>query len=322
MAPLGILLDERFKQHDTGYGHPERPARLDAVAAGLNDSGLLDRLVRIEPEPIDLALLEQVHAPSYVQRVRAACEAGVRFIDTPDSAICRESYDVARLAAGGVVRAATQIGRGELQRAFCAVRPPGHHAEYDASMGFCLFANVVLAARALQREGGLERVLILDWDVHHGNGTQHLLEDDPSVMFISLHGDPRFTYPGTGFAEERGRGAGEGFTLNIPFMPGASDAEYRAAFDAQVMPKAEAFRPQAVIISAGFDAHADDPLANIELTDAAFAWMLRRTIEIADRHADGRVLSVLEGGYNLDVLRRCVAEHVRILSGGGAQPTS
>lgn len=314
MTRVGLVYDDRFKLHLTGPGHPERPQRMDAIRAGLEWAGLLTSCERVPATPVELETLSAVHHPLYIERVRKACEDGEPFIDTRDSMICTQSYDVALLAAGGTVNAARAIGRGEIQRAFCAVRPPGHHAEYAESMGFCLFNNVVVAARVLQREFGLERVLILDWDVHHGNGTQHLLEQDPTTLYISLHGHPHYLYPGTGFMEERGRGAGEGFTVNVPLPPGTRDAAYRAAFEQHVSPPAESFAPQAILISAGFDAHADDPIGNLSLSDDTFAWMGRQVLGWAARHAAGRVLSVLEGGYNLDVLRRCVAEHVQLLS--------
>jgi len=316
MVEVGLVFDERYKRHVPGAGHPERPARLDAIAAGLEWSGLFSRCLRIEPPRASEEQICRVHDPRYVARLKAACEAGQHFIDCTDSGICPDTYEIALLSAGGVIEAAERIGAGKLRRAFCAVRPPGHHAERDRSMGFCFFANVVLAARVLLDKYGLRRVLILDWDVHHGNGTQHLLEADPSVLFISLHGHPDYLYPGTGYAHERGIGPGEGFTLNIPFLPGSGDADYREAFTSQVIPAVERFEPQAIILSAGFDAHADDPLAFIELTDDAFVWMMRQVLELSRRYAEGRILSVLEGGYNLDVLRRCVAEHVQLLSGG------
>lgn len=314
MTRFGLLLDPRYQLHDAGFGHPERPARLDAIRAGLEWSGELATAARIEPRPIALDVLARVHAPHYIERVAKTCAAGRPFIDTPDSGICPHSYEIALLAAGGVAEAARQIGDGRLQRAFCAVRPPGHHAEYDFSMGFCLFANVVVAAHVLRHECGLQRVAIVDWDVHHGNGTQHLLESDPTVLFISLHGHPDHLYPGTGYEHEVGKGPGEGFTINLPMMPGATDDDYYAAFTRRVIPAIDRFQPEAILISAGFDAHAADPLANIDLTDDAFVWMLRRLLELADRHCEGRVLSALEGGYNLEVLRRCVSEHVHLLA--------
>lgn len=307
---LGLLLDERFQRHQTGRGHPERPARLDAVRAALEWNGALSTALQIEPIEIEQSVVQRLHTPDYLDRLEQACRAHAPYIDTPDSAICPESAHVARLAAGGVVETARALGRGLIDRAFCAVRPPGHHAERDRSMGFCLLNNVALAADVLRREYHLNRILILDWDVHHGNGTQHLFESDPQVFFISLHGHPDHLYPGTGYEHERGTGPGEGYTLNVPFRPGARDEDYRNAFRQKVLPAAEAYRPEIVLLSAGFDAHQADPIGCAALTDEAFVWMLQETRALANRYAGGRILSVLEGGYDLDALRRCVADHV------------
>lgn len=314
MVRFGILFDPRFKKHLTGFGHPERPERLDAIAAALEWSGLLAVSRRIEPEPIERALAERRHLPAYLDRLDRNCRSGARYIDSPDSTICSESFEIARLAAGGVVMAARLVGSGALQRAFCAVRPPGHHAEADRSMGFCLLNNVALAADVLQREFELRRILILDWDVHHGNGTQHLFESDPGVLFISLHGHPDYLYPGTGYADEVGVGPGKGYTLNVPFRPGARDPDYREAFRDKVLPAIEAYQPEVVIVSAGFDAHAADPIGCAALSDDAFILMLRELLVRAECYAQGRVLSVLEGGYDLETLRRCVSDHVGLLA--------
>jgi acetoin utilization deacetylase AcuC-like enzyme len=316
MEHVAIAFDERLKAHDTGPNHPERPARLDAVRAGLEASGLMAGCRRIAAEPLDLDAIHRLHAPDYVTRAREACAAGEPFIDTPDSMICPASFELARLAAGLVVETACSVARGEARRGFAAVRPPGHHAEASHSMGFCLFNNIALAADRLRYEFGMERVLIVDWDVHHGNATQHMFEADPEVFFISLHEHPDVQYPGTGYAYETGVGRGQGFTLNIPFRSGASDGDYEEAFRTLVLPRAETYRPQMVLISAGFDAHHDDPLGHVSLSDDAFVWMLRRLIELAERHCDGRLASVLEGGYHLDVLRRCVHDHVLTLDHG------
>ncbi|RMF75124.1 MAG: histone deacetylase [Planctomycetota bacterium] len=314
MRRLLIAYNDALRQHDTGPSHPERPERLAAVRAGLEWSGLLAESAMDAASPASQDVLTRVHDASYVDAVAAACARGDRLMGgDPDCPICTKSFDVARLAAGLAVDAARRVAAGEALRAFCAVRPPGHHAECDRAMGFCLFNNVALAANVFRDEAGFERVLIFDWDVHHGNGTQHLFEADPHVLFVSMHEHPDHQYPGTGYENETGIGAGQGATLNIPLMPGAGHAEACAAFDDRVAPRIDSFRPQAILISAGFDAHADDPLGHLTWSDETYVWLLRRLIEAADRHADGRIVSVLEGGYDLGVLRRCVGEHVQIL---------
>jgi acetoin utilization deacetylase AcuC-like enzyme len=234
-------------------------------------------------------------------------------VDVPDCAIGPETYSIARLAAGGVVNAARAIANGEVKRAFCAVRPPGHHAERDRAMGFCFFNNIALAAYTLKDEFDIQRLLILDWDVHHCNGTQNAFLVDPSVQVISLHGHPNYLYPGTGFEEETGIEAGRGYTMNIPFMPGAGDDDFHKAFKQRIIPAIGRFAPQVILLSVGFDAHVDDPIGNLALSDEVYDWMTEVMLELADKHCDGRLLSVLEGGYNLDVLRRCVTQHVKLL---------
>ncbi|MFH1747844.1 MAG: histone deacetylase [Planctomycetota bacterium] len=313
MNTAGILLDERFKRHTTDPGHPEKPERLDAVQAALDSSGILEKCTLLEPVPLSDALIQLIHAHDYLVRLDAACRQAYPYIDVPDCSIGPESYDIAKLAAGGVVKAARLVAGGDLKRAFCAVRPPGHHAEHDRAMGFCLLNNIALAAAVVKSEFNLDRLLILDWDVHHGNGTQHTFDADPSVLFISLHGHPNYLFPGTGFEDETGVEAGRGYTMNIPMMPGATDEDYREAFRTRIIPAVGRFAPQMFLISAGFDGHTDDPVGNLALTDVIYRWMMETVLELADAHAEGRVLSVLEGGYNLDVLGRCVAEHVRLL---------
>ena len=314
MSSFGLLIDPVFCRHKTGPGHPERPERIETLLRAFEQAGLTQQATRIEPTEIDENLLRRVHEPAYIRRLSEACATGRDWIDTPDSRICPESEWVARLAAGGVVEAARRVGRGELRRVFCAVRPPGHHAERDVSMGFCLYSNVALAAEALRAECGVGRLAIVDWDVHHGNGTQHIFEQDPDVLFVSLHGHPDALYPGTGYAHERGRGRGEGATLNVPLEPGTGDGAYRRAFEAQVRPVIERFGPEVVLISCGFDAHKDDPLGILELADETFAWLTDQVLALADRCAQGRIVSVLEGGYDLRTLARCATAHARQLA--------
>jgi len=311
MNMLGILQDDHYRQHDTGHGHPERPERLEAVKAGIAGSGMLDGATLIEPAPITDQQLLRVHTATYLRNVESACRQAWPYIDSPDCPISPESWDIARLAAGGVVRACRLVADGELRRAFCAVRPPGHQA--DRAAGFCLFNNVAVAARVLQDFYGIERLAIIDFDVHHGNGTQNTFYQDPSVLYVSLHGHPLYLYPHTGYEEETGDGPGRGYTLNIALRPGTNDDEYRELVRTRVIPELQRYAPQFFLLSAGFDAHAEDPLGNLRLTDDTFAWLTDTLVRVADQLADGRVVSVLEGGYNLAVLERCVAEHVRRL---------
>ncbi len=314
MQHVGLVFDERFERHVTGAGHPERPARLVAVARGLTEAGAVGcpRIDAVAAAPQDL---ERVHDAAYLRRAEESCAAGQPFVDVPDSAVCPESFEIAKLATGAVIAATHAVLAGRIRRAFCAVRPPGHHAERDAAMGFCLLNNIAVAARAAQHSGQAARVAIVDWDVHHGNGTQHAFEDDPSVLFISLHGHPLYLYPGTGFETERGVGAGLGATINLPLLPGTSDEAYRRVFEQSVVPAVDAFRPDLIMISAGFDAHADDPIGNLNLSDETYGWLTQRVVDLAEGHCRGRIVSVLEGGYNLDALGRSVREHVCALGG-------
>ena len=311
---VGLVLDPVFADHDTGPGHPECPERIRAVIRRLTDAGIAGRCVWVEPEEIDEVSIALVHDPAYVRWSGERCASGPGFLDTDDTYAGPASPRIARLAAGSLVALAGRVAGGELARGFAAVRPPGHHAERGYAMGFCLYNNVAIAARRLQRDHGIERVLIVDWDVHHGNGTQHLFEDDPSVLYVSVHQWP--LYPGTGAATERGKGPGVGFTRNLPLPPGSGDGPFLAALSDTLVADAERFRPEFVLVSAGFDAHVADPLAGLTVTTAAFEDATRILCDIADRHADGRLVSVLEGGYDLDALAESVAAHVETLIAG------
>jgi len=315
----GLIYDKRFLHHDTGPGHPERPDRLRAIVAALRSSGLWQQLQYLEFDAATPSRLERLHRPAYVHHVIETCASGMSYVDVADSAVCEASADLAMLAVGGVLRSASAVMAGEIDNAFCAVRPPGHHAETGRSMGFCLFGNVALAAESLIADHGLSRVAIVDFDVHHGNGTQHLLEDRSDVLFVSVHEDPAHQYPGTGFAHDVGQGDGTGFTLNVPLPPGSGDADYRAAFDDTVIPKLDAFAPEFVLLSAGFDAATADPLGGMRVSTTGFDEMTRKLLAVADRHAAGRLVSVLEGGYHLDALAAAVGVHVSALvESGGA----
>ena len=308
----GFLYDSRFLEHDAGRGHPERSERLVSTMAWLEGRDWFDDLVRVDPVMADPAWIETVHDASYIARAEETCRAGAPFLDVADVGVSRRSSDVARLAAGGALAMADGIVAGDVENGFVLSRPPGHHAERGMALGFCLFNNVAIAARYLQRTHGVDKVLILDFDVHHGNGTQHTFEEDPSVMYASIHQYPY--YPGTGAVSETGMGRGAGATVNCPVPAGAGDEEYQRAFNERILPAAEAFAPEFVIVSAGFDAHAADPLAQVRVSTECFAWMTGRIVEVADKHAGGRVLSMLEGGYNIDVLPRCVATHLEVLA--------
>lgn len=316
----GFVYDPAYLDHDAGVGHPERPDRLTAVMQFLQRQSWFSGFERLTPHPAARDWIEAVHAQRYVDRVEAACRRGLPYLDVFDVGICADSYEVAKLAVGGVLTLADAVVNRTIDNGFALVRPPGHHAEHDLALGFCLFNNIAIVARYLQRQHGLEKIAILDWDVHHGNGTQHSFEEDPSVLYISLHQYP--FYPGTGSRSETGKGKGQGATLNCPMSAGAGDEEYREAFTAQILPKLHVFQPQAVLISAGFDAHAADPLAQINLSTAFYGWMTARMMEIADRYAEGKLVSMLEGGYSLDALPRCVGAHLAVLAGAASSPAT
>jgi acetoin utilization deacetylase AcuC-like enzyme len=313
MRRTGYVYDERYLRHDPGTWHPERPDRLKAVQKNLQESGLTELMVPIQPYAAPLEWVERLHDPQYIRRFREACAQGKKIFEVPDCGICPESYEIARLAAGGVMAAADAVMGGEVENAFCAVRPPGHHAERDRALGFCFFNNVALGALYLLENYGLERVAIVDWDVQHGNGTQHLFETDPRVFYLSLHEAPQYCYPGTGYRREAGKGPGQGFTLNLPFPPRSGDEEYLEVFRKEGLPRLMEFAPQFIMISAGFDAHQSDPLAHMNLSREAYREMTRLLLDLARESADGRLIAVLEGGYNLEVLEECTEDLVRLL---------
>lgn len=309
----GLVYDERYLLHRPGEYHPERPARLEAIVQRLQNTGLMEEVVRIHPYEAPLPWIERLHDPEYVKRFQAACKKGLSIFMVPDCRICPESYDIALLSAGGVMAGVEAVMQGLVKNAFCAVRPPGHHAERNRALGFCFFNNVAIAAVYLLENFGLHRVAIVDWDVHHGNGTQHLFEEDPRVFYLSLHEDPTMCYPGTGFAREIGKGAGRGTKLNLPLPGGSGDREYLTALEQKGLPKLREYAPEFVLISAGFDAHQDDPLAHQNLTREAYKAMERMLLDLARETAGGRLVSVLEGGYNLTALADCVEDHLRLL---------
>lgn len=311
MGKTGLVYDPRYLEHDMGMGHPESPNRLLAIMQQLEQNGTAARLARITPRMAEDEWITQIHTATYVASLRKHAPVSGRVSLDPDTSMSPGSLTAAYLAAGGALAGVDAIMSKEVDHVFCAVRPPGHHAEANRAMGFCLFNNVAIAARYVQKKHGLARVLIVDWDVHHGNGTQHSFEGDPSVLFFSTHQYPH--YPGTGRESERGRGAGAGFTINVPMEAGEGDDEYRAIFQKVLVPAADEFKPDFVIISAGFDAHKDDPLAGMGLTEEGYRDLTGIVAGIAKRHAHGRVLSSLEGGYNLTALAAAVEAHIQAL---------
>ena len=317
---LAVLLDALYKDHLTGAGHPEQPARYDAVTRALESTHLLEGATRVQPRPANDDELALVHTASYIKSVRSEIGAlagrpnVVRDLSTGDVTYSARSLDVALNAAGGVLSAVDALFKSDTRRAHCAVRPPGHHATPNRGMGFCLFNNVALAARHAERKHGADRILIVDWDVHHGNGTQDTFYSDGSVMFFSTHQHP--WYPGTGMMHETGEGKGKGRIVNCPLPAGSGRDEILRAFRERLLPAADAFKPSLVIVSAGFDSRIGDPLGRFQLTDADFTALTEMAIEIAAKHAQGRLLSVLEGGYSLEGLAAAVTAHVRALKSG------
>src|SRR5919109_398577 len=287
VRPISFISHPDYLRHETGRRHPEEPARLTAIIRHLETTGMLADLVQAEPTEPSLDWLALAHTPEYIRAVEEACTRGVRALD-PDTYVSHDSYHAALLAVGGALLAVDHVMAGRAANAF-----------------------VAFAARYAQKRYGLKRVLIVDWDVHHGNGTQHAFEDDPSVLFFSTHQFP--FYPGTGRTAERGTGAGLGYTVNVPLAAGGGDREYQEVFETVLYPAAQAFEPHLILVSAGFDAHRDDPLAGMNVTDDGYARMTTIVRDLAERFCEGRLVSLLEGGYNLEALARSVERHLQTL---------
>ncbi|CAM2068452.1 Histone deacetylase [Sulfidibacter corallicola] len=294
-------------KHETGLGHPERAQRLSAMNRHLKETGLIGDVTEYAAREATEAEIAAVHPLGYIEYVSNIIRTGGNYLDG-DTTVCRDSLTAANLAAGSALTGLELMKRGTHRRVFCGVRPPGHHAELSHAMGFCIFNNVAVAARFAQAHLKARRVLIIDWDVHHGNGTQHIFERDPTVFYYSCHQYP--FYPGTGRADERGRDDGTGYTLNRPMTAGAGDLAYLKAFEKDLTDISDRFKPNLIIVSAGFDAHRDDPLGSMQMTESGFAEMTEMVVSLAETHCDGRILSVLEGGYDLDGLSKSVAAHL------------
>lgn len=310
----GLLLDLEFCEHDPGDHHPEAPGRIRAIEDELTGTGLAEKCEALEMRSATDDEARLAHTDGYVKTVIAEIDgSGSGQLSTGDTNYGPASLDVARHATGGLLNAVDGVVGGKLDNAFCAVRPPGHHATPDRGMGFCIFNNAAIAARYAQKKHGLERVAIIDWDVHHGNGTQDIFYDDGSVFYFSTHQHP--WYPGTGAKDETGAGSGRGTTLNVPLPAGCGMDEIGAAFRGAFSLKMKEFKPDLVIISAGFDSRLGDPLGQLTLTDDDFASLTKILLEMAGEFAEGRLVSVLEGGYNQSGLAKAVASHLSVLSG-------
>jgi acetoin utilization deacetylase AcuC-like enzyme len=306
-----LMADPVFREHLTGRRHPECPARFDAVLDSLERTGLIAKMLRVDARDATEEELTLCHTPEYLRTAQSDVASGRPYLSTGDTDITPNSWDVAVRAAGGVLNAVDAVFTGAARNAFCAVRPPGHHANAGRGMGFCLLNNVAIAARYAQRRHGVARVAIVDWDVHHGNGTQDIFYRDGSVFFFSTHQWP--LYPGTGRADETGEGAGKGTTMNFPFPAGSGRREIMGAVEDSLLPAMDRFRPELVLISAGFDSREGDLLGRFTLTDEDFTDLTRAVMGIAARHAGARLVSMLEGGYNLEGLASAATAHVAAL---------
>ncbi|MBM4271764.1 MAG: histone deacetylase [Deltaproteobacteria bacterium] len=299
----GIVKDLRYLRHDAGFGHPESPKRLGATYAMLESPDMVGRFVEIAPRHATHEEIGLIHSQSYIDFV--ASTAGQSFVALdPDTAATPESYDVAKLAVGGLCNAIDMVVTGEIENAFALVRPPGHHAGVSNAAGFCLFNNVAIGAMYAHKKYHVDKILIVDWDLHHGNGTQAQFYDDPRVLYFSTHQYPY--YPGTGSIEEIGRGKGLGYTINVPLRPGTDDAQYVKIFTKVVHPVSMKFEPQMVLLSAGFDPYFKDPLGGMRVTPEGFAYMTRILMNIADACCGGKFVVTLEGGYHITGLAESI----------------
>ena len=311
---VSLIASEKFKDHITGSGFPESPDRLDSILNYLISSDLLSKLDVVEPHRKDKEYCKLVHDDEYISRVREACELGAPIVDTADNPISKDSYDTALLAAGAMTEAVDKVfSNDDTERVMVLPRPPGHHAEKQMAIGFCLFNNVAIAARYAQQNYAVEKVAIIDFDVHHGNGTQHIFEEDPTVLYASTHQFP--FYPGTGAKDEIGIGAGKGTTVNFPMNIDDGDDELIDIFNNSLSDKLITFNPDLMLLSAGFDAHKYDPIGGLTVTTKGFYDVSNILVDIANEVCDGKIVSALEGGYNLKALSESVAAHILALKG-------
>ena len=309
MKPV-LVTDLAYEKHDTGFGHPEQPARIKAVLKALDKAGMNDGFRKVDPRTCEEEDLLRCHTENYLTSVKEDFAAGATSLRTGDTTISKASLEVAKLAVGGLLAAVDEVMTGKAQRAFCVSRPPGHHATPSKGMGFCLFNNAAVAARYAQQKHKVGKVLIVDWDVHHGNGTQDIFYEDESVFFFSTHQSP--WYPGTGARDESGRGKGLGTILNRPLPAGSGHDEIvESAFGNDLSKAMNKYRPEFILVSAGFDSRLGDPLGQFRLTDDDFSSLTKIILDLAKEHTDGKVVSVLEGGYDLNGLGKAAAAHAK-----------
>ncbi len=301
--PLTLITDKRYLDHDTGRGdHPESPERIKAILRHLKKGPLAPCISELSPQPAQREWILAVHTENYLFRFEEACLSGKEMLGHPDNRICYDSYEVAFLAAGAGITGVDALETGRAKRVFCCVRPPGHHAEASLALGFCFLNNVAVAARYWQKVYNKKRIMIIDWDAHHGNGIQECFDEDPDVYYISIHEHPTFSFPGTGYAYERGTGQGIGATLNIPLLPGSGDEEVLKALKTEVAGAVEQFRPEALIIAAGFDGHVLDDMSGLAYSTMLYGHIGTYVAAWADKYCAGKSLTILEGGYHIEAL--------------------
>jgi acetoin utilization deacetylase AcuC-like enzyme len=312
MAHTGIVRDNRYMDHVANTYHPESHQRLEVLYRMLQETEMKGKFIEVQPRMATREELELIHVPRYIQLVASTAGQACTMLD-PDTYACSKSYETAKLAAGGTLVAVDRVLGGELDNAFAFVRPPGHHAESNRAMGFCLFNNVAIAAGYALKTHKLRKALIIDWDLHHGNGTQHSFYERADVLYFSTHQFPY--YPGTGYVNEVGSGTGKGFTVNVPLSPGPGDAEYMQIFEDILEPIAMEYKPDIVFVSAGFDIYYQDPLGGMQVTPEGFANLAKIVLEFAKETCKGKVVFVLEGGYHLDGLRDSVKDVLKTMRG-------